>query len=606
MVNDVLDFSKIESGSLELERNGFDMRHLVEDLANIIALQAEKRGLEFNSYFAPDLPVRVVGDPGRLRQIILNLASNALKFTAEGEIFVRAELDEDLGGRVKVRFSVKDTGIGIEPEKQENIFESFTQADGSTTRRYGGTGLGMAIARQLTELMGGEVFLTSSPGKGTTVRVTAIFERSGEESPGTPRKPVDLGGLRVLLVDDSRTSLSVLKSYLGLSGCSTEEASSGEEALAALGRARELEKGFDLVITDHRMTGMDGFTLAQRMRDKKGLRGVPVILLTSMGSLGDGRRCREVGIQGYLTKPVGQEELREAVVAVMGQAAEGGEARSRSLVSRHSLAEERVGGELQVLVAEDYPTIQEILVMHLRSAGCEVDLAENGEQAVEAFRRKHYDLILMDVQMPEMDGYEATRAIRELEKDRQGKGAEGGRASRVPIIAITAHAAKEDEERCYAAGMDGYLPKPIKRRVLLDVVRRLGTAERAPESPPASQREGGDDPCALDLAQILDEFQGREDFLFGAIERFLRDVRGQVVKMRRAVGEDDAQTVVHEAHSVKGAARFLTAERLADTAFELESAGRSEDLAVAPGLLDRIEKETRRIEELVEMKRKRT
>jgi CheY-like chemotaxis protein/HPt (histidine-containing phosphotransfer) domain-containing protein len=342
------------------------------------------------------------------------------------------------------------------------------------------------------------------------------------------------------------------------------------------------------------------------MREKEGLRDVRIILLTSMGSLGDGRRCREIGIQGYLTKPVGQEELREAVVAVMSKGGEEEENRRWSLVSRHSLAEERTGGALQILVAEDYPTIQEILLMHLRSAGYEVDLAENGEQAVEAFRRKHYDLILMDIQMPEMDGYEATRAIRDLEKDRQGKGAEGERALRVPIVAITAHAAKEDMEKCFAAGMDGYLPKPIKRRVLLDAVRKVGAAKKAPDRPSASPPEDGDDLRTLDLTQILDEFQGREGFLFGAIERFLRDVRGQIEQMRRAVGEGDAKTVVNEAHSGKGAAKFLTAERLAETAFELESAGRSDNLAAAPRLLDLLEKEMRRIEELAERERKRT
>jgi len=595
MVNDVLDFSKIESGNVELERSRFDMRHMVEDLGNIVAIQAEKRGLEFNSYFAPDLPVKVVGDPGRLRQIILNLATNALKFTEEGEIFMRAELEEEFGDKVKVRFSVKDTGIGIGQEEQKKIFESFTQADGSTTRKYGGTGLGLAIARQLTQFMGGEISVRSTRGKGSTFRATAVLEKAEDVLPQASESGVELSGLKVLLVDDSRTSLSVLKSYLGLSGCTTGEAVSGEEALIALSKAGEGEKAYDLVITDYRMTGMDGFALAEKVRKTGTISRTPVILLTSLGSLGDGQRCREVGIQGYLTKPVGQEELQEAVKAVMSMTGEGEEEKTWSLVSRHTLAEERTGSEVQVLVAEDYPTIQQILIMHLRSAGYGVDLAANGLQAVESFRRKHYDLIFMDVQMPEMDGYEATQAIRDIEQD--GKDQE-----RVPIIAITAHGGKEDKSKCLAAGMDGYLAKPIRRKVLLDTVKQWSSGGPA-EVPSGEGAWPVDEAPVLEIEKVLAEFEGREDTLFNAVDRFLESVRKQIVELREAVEEGDGEKITEEAHSIKGAAGFLTAERMAGLALELEACGRSSDLAEAHDLLDRIMQETHNVEEVVNRKR---
>jgi PAS domain S-box-containing protein len=596
MVNDVLDYSRIESGNLELERAHFDMRLLVEDLANIVAIQAEKRGLEFNSYFAPDLPVKVLGDPGRLRQIILNLTSNALKFTGEGEIFVRAELEEDMGHDVKVRFSVKDTGIGIDEEKQERIFESFTQADGSTTRKYGGSGLGLAIARELTRLMGGDIAVRSVPGKGSTFKVTAIFPKVEGQGGATAKSRVELSGLKVLLVDDSRTSLSVLKSYLGLSGCTTGEAVSGEEALVALARAVERDEAYDLVITDFRMTGMDGFSLAGKMRSRKSLRSIPIILLTSLGSLGDGQRCREIGIQGYLTKPVGQEELQEAVKAVMSMTAEGEMVKAWSLVSRHTLAEEKAGGDSQVLVVEDYPSIQQILVTHLQGAGYGVDLAENGRMALEAVRRKHFDLILMDVQMPEMDGYAATRAIRELERDREEE-------ARVPIIAITAHGATEDREKCLAAGMDDYLLKPVRRKGLLDTVRKWIAGART-ERGQGGEAEGGGNVSSLDIESVIGDFKGNEHVFYGAVDRFLESVRGQIVGMRKAAEEGAGARIAEDAHSIKGAARFIAAEQMAVLALQLEQLGKAGKLDDAQELMDRMIQESIRVEEVLQLRRR--
>ena len=388
----------------------------------------------------------------------------------------------------------------------------------------------------------------------------------------------------------------MLKSYLGLSGCTTGEAVSGEEALVALARAAERDEAYDLVITDYRMTGMDGFTLARKLREEESLRRVPLILLTSLGSLGDGQRCREIGIQGYLTKPVGQEELQEAVKAVMGMTAEGEVVRAWSLVSRHTLAEERAGENVQVLVVEDYPSIQQILVTHLQGAGYGVDLAENGIQAVEAVRRKHFDLILMDVQMPEMDGYAATRAIRDLERD-------SGEGGRVPIIAITAHGATEDKAKCLVAGMDGYLLKPVRRKGLLEAVKQWAAGTRAETGQAENEDDGGDAP-SLDIESVVGDFEGKEDVLYGAVDRFLESVRGQIVEMRKAAEEGNGAGIAADAHSIKGAARFIAAEKMAALALDLEQRGRSGQLDDTQKLLDRMIQETNRVEEILERRRR--
>ncbi len=597
MIDDVLDYSRIEAGKLTLERMPFNLHTLVEDLGNSMALQADKKGLEMNVYVAPDLPARVEGDPGRVRQVLLNLITNSLKFTEEGEVFLRAELQQELEDGVVVRFSIKDTGIGIPEDKREEIFESFTQADGTTTRKYGGTGLGLPIARQLVHLMGGRLTVESTVGAGSTFRATILLGRS----PGLPilgsREQVKLKGKKVLIVDDSRTSLSVLKSYLGLWGCSTMESTSGEAAVEIIRSMSGRGEKPDLVITDFRMQGMDGFTLAEHILGDLRLSGMPIILMTSRGSVGDGARCREIGISGYLTKPVGQEELKQAVIAVLTSPAAEKEPSRRMLVSRHSLAEARPRETLHILVVEDYPTIQNILLMHLRGEGYEVDLAVNGRQGVEAYRHRSYDIVFMDIQMPEMDGYQATREIRAIERERHGEA--GGEVPGVPVIAITAHTSEEDRQKCFDVGMNDFLSKPVRRAELLRKVRNWSKREREPAS--AEEPGGGrTDDRPIDLEEVLGEFLGRERVLVEALRRFLKDLDGQAVLMREAIERKDGKAASQEAHSIKGAARFLTAEDLAVVAQELEESCREGRFPAASDALGRLQEESRRLRRFLE------
>jgi len=465
LINDILDFSKIEAGKLELEEIPFDLRGMIEDVANTIALRAEQKGLEFISYLSPDVPSRLIGDPGRLRQILMNLAGNALKFTNKGEIFIRAEMTEELGEKVKIRFLVKDTGIGIPKDKQRVIFESFTQADGSTTRRYGGTGLGITISKQLVELMGGEIGVESEEGKGSTFSFTVIFTKQTGQEPIIAKGEVDLRDLRVLVIDDNQTNRYILMEYLRAWGCLPVEVTGGKEALSILKDSISSKGPFSLILTDIQMPQMSGFDLARKIRKIKALKETPIIALTSAGRRGDGKLCADIGIEGYLTKPIRRDDLHMAIISVLGLSRARVDALPR-LVTRHTLAEEG-RKDVHILLAEDYPTNQQVAIRHLSKAGYQVDLAENGNQAVEAYRRKAYDLILMDIQMPLMDGYEATREIRKLETQPLNP---------LPIIAMTAHAMKGVRERCLEAGMDDYIAKPLSRKKLLAMVDKWSKA----------------------------------------------------------------------------------------------------------------------------------
>ncbi len=458
VINDILDFSKIEAGKFDLDPIHFKLRDSLDDALKGLALRAHQKGLELACHVLPDVPDALIGDPGRLRQIIINLVGNAIKFTGEGEVVVRVAVQtQDLEDTL-LHFTVADTGIGIPLDKQQVIFEAFSQADGSTTRRYGGTGLGLAISSQLVEIMGGEMSVESLPGRGSVFHFTARFGVQKEGTETAQEKPeINWHHLPVLIVDDNATNRRILKDVLTNWQMNPTAVEGGQQALVALEQAKETGVPFPVVLLDAQMPDMDGFSLAQQIKDDSRLAGATIMMLSSAGQRGDALRCRELGIAAYLTKPVKQSELFSAILALLG--ASTAKQRGPQLITRHSLRENREG--YQILLAEDNRVNQRLAGRLLEKAGHSVVIASNGLEAVAAFEKENFDLILMDVQMPEMNGYEATASIREKEK------AIGGH---IPIIAMTAHAMKGDRERCLAAGMDNYVAKPIKNKELFEAI----------------------------------------------------------------------------------------------------------------------------------------
>jgi signal transduction histidine kinase/CheY-like chemotaxis protein/streptogramin lyase len=459
IINDILDFSKIEAGKLEIESIEFKLRGSVEPTVKTLAARAHQKGLELNCNIEHDVPEHLTGDPGRLRQVLINLLGNSLKFTQKGEVNLRVQRESVNEECLRLHFSVQDTGIGIPVEKQARIFDAFTQVDGSTARRFGGTGLGLTICRQLVEMMGGRIWVESAPGQGSTFHFTARFGISKAAESPLPVEMTQLTGMRVLVVDDNLTNRCILERVLAGWGMMPPLAENGRQALISLAQAVEAYKPFALVLSDANMPEMDGFQLAEEMRKNPGLPNAPIMMLTSCPQRGDAARCRELSLAGYLTKPVVQADLLQAILRVVGSR---GFMDKPSLVTRHSLREE--GRPLHILLAEDNLVNQKLASRLLEKHGHTVVIAANGGQALERLETEGFDLVLMDVQMPEIDGFEATAAIRKKEVET---------GTHLPIIAMTAHAMQGDKERCLAAGMDGYLSKPLNVKELLKVIQAV-------------------------------------------------------------------------------------------------------------------------------------
>jgi signal transduction histidine kinase/CheY-like chemotaxis protein len=462
VINDILDFSKIESGKVELEAVDFNLRDMLEETLKTLAFRAHEKGLELLCEIAPEVHEAVSGDSNRLRQIVVNLIGNAIKFTQQGEVALRVTTAAEGGEAEMLRFCVSDTGIGIPVEKQNLVFDPFAQADTSTTRKYGGTGLGLTISSRLVTMMGGRIWLQSEPGKGSQFYFTAKLKMSGKEPEvGTIAPPEVLRGVNVLVVDDNRTNRRILQGMLRLWEMPSTAVSGGEEALAELSRQAAEGKPYGLILTDMHMPHMDGFELVERIRERPELAAATILMLTSAGHRGDVERCKELGVAGYLLKPIRQSELREAIARVLGAPPQSG---TIPLITRFSLHDSRDASEvLNILVAEDNVVNQRLATLLLEKRGHRVTVASNGRQALESLEAGTYDLVFMDVQMPEMDGLEATAAIRENEIS-TGK--------HQPIIALTAHAMQRDQERCLAAGMDAYLTKPIRPQELNVILER--------------------------------------------------------------------------------------------------------------------------------------
>ena len=474
VINDILDFSKIEAGKLELEKVDFDLRQVVEDICDILAPRAQVKGLELACVIHDGVATHVIGDPGRLRQVLINLAGNAVKFTEHGEVVVRVTSEEQVRDSALLRFEVTDTGIGIDKETCGRIFSAFTQADGSTTRKYGGTGLGLAIARQFAEMMGGSIGVESEPGKGSTFWFTA---RLGRQVQGTRRQAAprrNLQGLMVLIVDDNATNRELLHHQVSSWGMRDGCAEGGRQALEMLREAAAGGRPYDIAILDMMMPGMNGLDLARRIKSEGSIAAVRLGLLTSVGLRGDAAEARRAKIEAYLSKPVRQSDLYNCLATLMGR-----EADASALVTRHTLSEKRPALQGHILLAEDNSVNQEVILAMIESLGLSVEVAGDGEEALQKLATGTYDLVLMDCQMPKKDGLEATAELRE----REGAANRG----RIPVVALTANAMEGDRERCLAAGMDDYLSKQLRRS--RPGARRK--TSRRPGRPGGRHRRGG-------------------------------------------------------------------------------------------------------------------
>ncbi len=556
ILNDILDYSKIEAEHLELEAIPFDLPKVVHATATLLAVRAREKHLELTVDVPPDIPHVVRGDPTRLRQVLMNLIGNAIKFTDQGEVDVSVAVIRRDGDQASVRFRVRDTGIGISDEQLATIFQEFTQADASMTRRYGGTGLGLAISRRLVALMGGELTVTSEVERGSEFGFTVSLPVEAA-SAAAPGQAVSLGGHRLLVVDDNETNRRILRDMLGAEGVAVREASRADAGLAALRAAAGAGAPFEVAILDAQMPDQDGFELATAIRADPDLAETRLLILTSAGQRGDGERCRQLGIQAYLTKPIARADLIEAVGTVLaGRRAAGGVA---DLVTRHSIAESRLS--LRILLAEDNPVNQQVATAMLLKRGHRVDVVANGREAVDAVRAEPYDIVLMDIQMPEMDGFAATEQIRVLPQGRT-----------LPIIALTARALSGERERCLERGMTGYLAKPFKAHELFAVVEG-----RSPDGAPLAA--AAPTPVDVDAFRRTMEEAGAAEAVDGILATFAQTLPQRLETLAAAIRGPAAEPMHQAAHVLRSAAGTIGARGLATLLEEMESAARDGDVA---------------------------
>jgi two-component system, sensor histidine kinase and response regulator len=571
LINDILDFSRVEAGRLEFESIDFNLRDCVETAVKAMALRAQEKGLELNIHMGSDVPEALIGDPGRLRQIIVNLVGNAIKFTDRGEVTIDIRRESTDRENALLHFSVTDSGIGIPKDKQSTIFDAFTQADGSITRRYGGSGLGLTISRRLVEMFGGHIWLESAKGEGSTFHFTAGFRVGLAPTENLPQPAIALDGVPVLVVDDNFTNRRILEETLRGWRMQPTLAEGAAVAQTDLQLATEAGKPFQLLLVDADMPEVDGFTLVERINHDALTVPPVIIMLSSAGSRGDAARCRELHIAAYLSKPISQADLLHAVLQVLsGKPAENSKP---CLITRHSIREQKRG--LRILVAEDNSTNQKVVCGVLGRRGHRIEVAANGQEAVKKIEAGSFDLVLMDVQMPELDGLEATALVRKREKTAGGH---------IPIIAMTAHALKGDRERCLEAGMDEYVSKPINIQQLeIAIAAAMGwprpagenTARAVATEPPTSTE------FKIDFAQVLERLGGDEQLLHEVIEIFAGQAPRHIEVLRTALASGDTAAAEMTAHSIKGELGYWGIVPVSNQAVELERLIREHDLAAA-------------------------
>ena len=588
IINDILDFSKIEAGKLNLEIIEFDLRHAVEDSLDLFAERASSKQLNLACLFHADVPTALRGDPGRIRQVVTNLVGNAIKFTDRGDVVVQVRLMAQEDGAAVIRFDVRDSGIGISEEQQARLFQAFSQADGSTTRKYGGTGLGLAICRRLIEMMGGEIGVTSQPGAGSCFWFTARFEQVPVQPSLSPAEGTALQEVRVLIVDDKPINCRILESLVKKWGMRATVLGGSAAVLDHLYEEASRGDRYELAILDFDMATLDGLQLAQAIITAVSLQPPQIVLLTSVGRRGDAKLAQAMGVSAYLTKPVRESQLSRCLSTVLDQRrmSDAGQMvrREQELITRHRLAEATVSTGMKILLAEDNIINQKVAVRMFERLGHRVDVVANGLEAVEALSRIAYDLVFMDCQMPEMDGFEATADIRRRETG----------ARHTIVIAMTANAMQGDRERCLQAGMDDYVTKPITTESLAAVFERWRRPAIPVRAPEASTHEGSSiDPLVFDGLRVLSD-EDDPGFLTRLIRDFLVDTPAKLALLGTACRKGRAEDVQRIAHSLKGSASNLGALGMARICDQVVLIARDE-LETVPALLAELELEFQRV-----------
>ena len=585
VINDILDVSKIEAGKLDIDEAEFSLRDCLGEAMKTLALRAHEKELELTLRIQPDVPDNLLGDPTRLRQIIFNLVGNSIKFTDKGEVSVRVSAESSDADKATLHFEVADTGIGIPPDKRQVIFEAFAQADNSTSRRYGGTGLGLTISSRLVGMMGGRMWVESEVGQGSTFHFTLKIIRGKQViDTGTMLTPTVLHDVPALVVDDNSTNRKMLDELLSHWGMKPALAEDGNRGMEILERTNASGTPFPLILLDRYMPDMDGFAFARQVKSNPRFKGAIIMMLTSGGQRGDALRCRDLQISAYLVKPIQQAELLEAILTVLGQKVESPDHRP-PLVTRHSLREER--RQLRILLAEDNSVNQMVAVRLLQKMGHTVTVVANGRDAVVTLNDQEFDLVLMDVQMPEMDGIEATHAIRKQEAVTQ---------KHVPIIAMTAHAMKGDRERCLEAGMDGYIAKPIRPAELFAGIKPF---TRRPPPVLADPAPTTEDDC-IDWQGAWGNLEGDRDLMSELAGLFLDDLPHQMEAIHRAVDQQQDHELERLARRLKTSVGNFAAKPAFEAAVRLENIGCEGDFTQAPGALNALEHEIRRLREALE------
>ena len=582
LINNILDFSKIEAQKLELESVEFNLQSLVDAMIDSLAIKANKKGIDLIPYIDPSIPKIIVGDPTRLRQVIINLVDNAIKFTSKGEVIARLEQEFKTPNEIMIHFSVSDTGIGIPKEKQDKIFESFTQADGSTMRNHGGTGLGLTICKQLVQMMGGKIWVESEPGMGSTFHFTALFKISEK----TELKTIDLEhyklyGLRVLIVDDNSTNRQILKQVLTKWQMKPEIANSGKAALTIMKRAKNIGESFSIVLMDYQMPDMDGLATIELIKQDKEIAETKIILLSSVNDIGN--LGTNPNIDACLLKPIKQSKLLDTIMNVLG--ARITDDKPFCLYPQPQI-DEKIQ-YLNILLAEDNLVNQKLAARMLEKRGHQVEIANNGREALAILEKRDFDLILMDVQMPEMDGFATTAAIREKEKTT---------GEHIPIIAMTAHAMKGDREKCLIAGMDDYISKPIRSEELYKAIESFSCVSKQIEN--ASEQNIDDNSInnIINKDELMERIDGDMELLSQMIELFLEDNPKNMAKIQEAILNNNTRDLERAAHTIKGSISNFSTGKAFETVFKLEKMGRDGEITNAEEIFSVLRNELQKLE----------